>query len=72
MTVPNVSKIIAFEEGQLDDNEVIELFGDLVKSGLAWQLQGSYGRMAVALINGGYLAEDGTVLAGIDHVPTDE
>jgi hypothetical protein len=49
-----VDKIMAFEQGDLDDDGVIELFQDLIDSGLAWQLQGSYGRMANALIENGY------------------
>jgi hypothetical protein len=47
------SRIIAFEEGELESEEVIELFQDLVNTGLAWQLQGSYGRMARGLIEAG-------------------
>ena len=47
------SAIMAFEDGGLDDDEMIELFQHLVTTGLAWQLQGSYGRAAAALINAG-------------------
>jgi hypothetical protein len=49
-----VSKIMAFESGELDDDGVIELFQELIDSGLVWQLQGSYGRTARALIDNGY------------------
>jgi hypothetical protein len=49
-----VDKIMAFEQGNLDDDGVIELFQELIDSGLAWKLQGSYGRMANALIENGY------------------
>jgi len=48
-----VSNIIAYEQGDLEDEEVIYLFQQLVNSGLAWQLQGSYGRMAASLIQAG-------------------
>jgi hypothetical protein len=47
------SSIIAFEDGELDEDEVIALFQHLVTTGLAWQLQGSYGRTAAALIEAG-------------------
>jgi hypothetical protein len=45
--------IIAYEQGDLDEEESIELFQHLVDSGLAWSLQGSYGRMAAHLIEAG-------------------
>ena len=38
-----VSQIMAFESGELDEDQTIELFQSLINSGLAWQLQGSYG-----------------------------
>lgn len=49
-----VDKIMAFEQGDLDFEGTVELFQDLIDSGLAWQLQGSYGRMANSLIENGY------------------
>ena len=48
-----VSAIIEFEQGTLGYEEIIELFQHLVDSGLAWRLQGSYGRMAIRLIEDG-------------------
>lgn len=52
-----VSAIIAYESGELDDEKVIELFQHLVDTRLAWQLQGSYGRTAVALIEEGLITK---------------
>ena len=50
------AQIIAFETGEMETEEqVIELFQHLVDTGLAWQLQGSYGRTAKHLINEGYI-----------------
>ena len=46
-------KIIAYETDGLPDDEMVELFQHLVDSGLAWELQGSYGRTAAALIEAG-------------------
>ena len=45
--------INAFESGELDDTEVIELFQHLVDTGMAWSLQGFYGRTATDLIQAG-------------------
>jgi hypothetical protein len=44
------SFIIDFEEGSLDEAQIIEGFQALINSGLVWQLQGSYGRTAMNLI----------------------
>lgn len=52
----NIDKIIAFENGELGEVAIISLFQDLVDSGLAWSLQGSYGRMATALIDEGLIS----------------
>ena len=52
-----IDKIIAYENGELDDEKTIELFQELVDSGLAWKLQGHYGRTAMALIEAGYVTK---------------
>ena len=51
-----VSKIIAYEQGDLSDDQTIELFQDLLDSGLCWKLQGHYGRTATALIEAGLIS----------------
>lgn len=60
-TSPDLGAMIAFEEGELGAAETLDLFADLIRTGLAWTLQGFYGRTAAALIEEDYLTPDGEV-----------
>lgn len=48
-----VNKIMDWEDGKMDAEAEAAFFQELVDSGLAWQLQGMYGRRARQLINAG-------------------
>lgn len=63
MNIPN--QIIAYEVGELNEMDTLELFSELIGSGMAWTLQGSYGRTAKMLIEDGYIAQDGKILHDI-------
>ena len=52
-----INQVIAYEQGELDEEGIIDMFQQLINSGLAWEMQGSYGRTAKALINAGYCVE---------------
>lgn len=54
-------RVMAFEAGLLDHDQTVELFSLLVKSGLAWTLQGMYGRVAESLIRSGELDPAGNI-----------
>ena len=49
-----LDKIMKYENDELKNDEIVELFQELINSGLAWTLQGHYGRAAKSLIKNGY------------------
>tara|TARA_B100000700_G_C14758605_1_gene721006 strand:+ start:155 stop:337 length:183 start_codon:yes stop_codon:yes gene_type:complete len=51
----NVQDIMAFESGEMTEEEVLDFFQELVDTGAAWTLQGSYGRLAAHLIETGLI-----------------
>ncbi len=51
--MPNVEDIMRYESGEMDDDEVVTFFQGMINSGVVWQLQGCYGRMAQRLIECG-------------------
>jgi hypothetical protein len=55
-------RIIRYEEGDLDNQETLELFAVLLQTGLINNLQGSYQRTAMDLIDGGYITPTGCLL----------
>lgn len=54
-----VDKIMDYESGELDDMETLDFFGALISSGLAWTISGSYGRTAQAMIDDGWIFNNG-------------
>ena len=50
-----VDRLIAYEEGQLNEDEEIALFQHLIDTGTCWQLQGHYHRVAATLIEAGLI-----------------
>jgi hypothetical protein len=56
-----MNEIIAYENGELSPMEIVHLFAELVRTELAWELQGHYGRAACSLIDRGLITIDGQV-----------
>lgn len=50
--------IIDYENGELSEEETIALFQELHDTGLAYSLQGHYGRTAQAMIEQGYIEDN--------------
>jgi len=48
-----VDKIMAYEQGEMDQEKTVEFFQELVDDHLAFRLQGHYGRTAARLIEAG-------------------
>jgi hypothetical protein len=54
-----IDYIMDYEMGNLSDLDTLKLFSELIKNGMAWTLQGSYGRTARHLIDNEYLLNNG-------------
>jgi hypothetical protein len=48
-------RIVEYEKGELNEQQTIELFQELVDSGIVWDLQGHYGRLAYQLMEAGLI-----------------
>jgi hypothetical protein len=51
--MPDIDTLIAFENGELDQDQVVDFIQDGIDRGWVWRLQGVYGRTAVNLIHAG-------------------
>lgn len=61
-----LGNIIAYESGELSAENTLVLFAELIKSGKAWSLQGSYGRTANELVKMGYISASGKILKEVE------
>lgn len=52
-----VDRLMRYDEGELSEQEYLELFQYLVDTGMAWTLQGSIGREAMRLLKAGLITE---------------
>ena len=60
LSIPDLTgKIMAYEDGNMSEEEMVMFFQELVDTGLAWKLQGMYGRMAARLIDAGLVTPAG-------------
>jgi len=62
-----LDQIMEYESGELNDKGIIEMYSEMVKTGVAWKLQGSYGRTAEAFIFNEVLDAEGNILIDLDQ-----
>ena len=48
-------RLIDYEMGRLSEEDTLALLQELVDTGIAWTLQGSYGRTAAGLLEAGLI-----------------
>ena len=61
-SAPSVETLIAYEQGELDGQQTIDFFAGLIRSGMAYRLQGSYGRAADFFVRNGIISDTGEIL----------
>ena len=50
-----IDMLMAYEDGELDSEQTVELFQNLIDSGLIFNLQGHYMRAAKELVDAGLI-----------------
>ena len=58
-------KIMSFESGELEPNQIVALFSELIKKNMAYSLQGNYEITTNALIKNGFLNDSGEILRSV-------
>ena len=54
-------KLMAYENGQLNEKQTVKLFSHLIKTGTGYKLQGSYGRACQYFIDNRIIDENGDI-----------
>jgi hypothetical protein len=49
-----LTRLKKYESEEMSDKEQVELFQELIDTGVCWQLQGHYGRKAKEMISAGH------------------
>jgi len=62
--MPDINDIMDYENGDMDFERICKFFQELINTGMAWRLQGHYGRMANELIMDGWCSPREKVIEG--------
>jgi hypothetical protein len=61
-----LDQMMDYESGELSDKDTLELFSVIIKDKLVYSLQGHYGRTANALIQDGWLDNNGNIIKNLE------
>ncbi|MFY8169986.1 MAG: DUF7417 domain-containing protein [Candidatus Fonsibacter sp.] len=61
-----LDQMMDYESGELSDKDTLELFSVIIKDKLVYSLQGHYGRTANALIQDGWLDNNGNIIKTLE------
>lgn len=70
--MPNIDDIMEWESGEMDEEREVAFFQGLINSGMAWRLQGCYGRRAMQFIKAGLCSKPKREFVQIDLGSLDE
>lgn len=62
------TNIMAWENGEMSEVDEIKFFSELIATGMAWQLQGCYGRAAMSFMENGIISRNGQILVNLDGI----
>ncbi len=61
-----IDQMMDYECGILSDPDTLEMFSTIVKQKMQYSLQGHYGRTATALIQDGWIDQQGNILKELE------
>ena len=50
------------EHSHITNENILILFGNLIRTGMAWSLQSHYGRVAIRIIDDGFINRKGEII----------
>jgi hypothetical protein len=60
--------LVAWENGEMSEVDEIQFFSNLITTGMAWSLQGCYGRAAMYFIENNIISQKGKILVNLNEI----